>query len=124
VSIAWLTAALALAAALTTTIGIACRWAWRLLSRTRDFLDDWSGQPGRPGVSGRPGVMARLQTVEQMVTEIRGETQPDHGHSLRDVVHKIREDLSDVKADQAAMRARQEQLEYQREHREEGKSGG
>lgn len=42
-SAAWVTAATALAVALAGAAVFAGRWAWRILSRTRDFLDDWAG---------------------------------------------------------------------------------
>jgi hypothetical protein len=123
VNAAWVTAATALAAAIGGVLVWCARWALRVLLRTRDFLDDWGGQPARPGVEARPGVMARLQAVETAVAKVLAQTQPDHGHSLRDVVHQIREDVSDVKNDQAAMRARMELFEHERESREGNNHG-
>lgn len=49
---------------------------WRLL---RDFLEDWAGEPSRPGVVGRPGVMTRLSSIEKQL-------HPNSGKSLRDAV--------------------------------------
>lgn len=47
------------------------------------FLDDWNGEPERPGVSpARPGVMARIAAIEH-------ELHPNGGSSLRDAVNRI-----------------------------------
>jgi hypothetical protein len=95
------------------------RWAWKLMMRTRDFLDDWAGSPARHGVNARPGMMERLQRVERVTDEIRAETRPNGGNSLRDVVHRTAADVAAIKGDQAAMRARVELFEHQREERDE-----
>jgi len=100
---------------------IPARWAVRLLLRTHDFLDDWAGQPARPGVSAHQGVMARLAAVEEDTQAIKAETKPDHGHSMRDIVHQTSRDLAEVKDDVAAMRSRVELFEHQREERAEDK---
>lgn len=51
---------------------------WRLL---RDFLDDWNGEPDRPGVPGRRGVLERLERLDYQV-------HPNSGTSLRDQVDR------------------------------------
>lgn len=111
---AWLTAFTALAAAVGGLLVWCGRWAARILSRTMRFLDDWQGEPARPGIEARPGVMARLLAMEHAVAEVRAETKPNGGSSLRDVVHRTANDVADIKADQAAMRQRMEQIERQR----------
>ncbi|MFI0934558.1 hypothetical protein ACH4RG_22910 [Streptomyces sp. NPDC021019] len=62
---------------------------WRFLrsvgrtwERVDQFMDDWYGQPDRPGVAARPGVMERLGGIEQ-------ELYPDEGGSLRDAVDQV-----------------------------------
>ena len=117
-SAAWLTALSALAAAIGGVLWWLLRQAWHLLSRTMRFLDDWAGEPARPGVEARPGVMERLRAVEVKLAQVLAETRPNHGHSMRDVMHAVRNDVSEIKADQAAMRGRIEQFEAERGKRE------
>ena len=120
VGAAWVTAATALAVAVAGGLAFAARWAWRILSRTRDFLDDWAGEPARPGVPERPGVMSRLQSAESLIERVLAETMPNGGSSLRDVVHRTAGDVNAVKADLTAMRGRMELFEKQRHNREKG----
>lgn len=91
------------AAAAVVTLGTAvgvtvaggrwCRARWR---RVSDFLDDWNGEPARPGFAGRPGVPERLATVEATMTAtaaevatIRAEVTPNGGGSMKDAVGRI-----------------------------------
>lgn len=120
---AWVTAATALAAAVGGLLLWSGRWAWRILSGLRDFLGDWGGQPPRPGVEARPGVMSRLQAVESKLARVLAETQPNHGHSLRDVVHRTADDVADVKDQMTRLTGRVEQIEHARQTRE-GKDHG
>jgi hypothetical protein len=117
VTAGWVTAAVALAVALAGLAGWGLRVAWRLVSRTIRFLDDWAGEPARPGVAERPGVMARLQSVEQSLASVLAETKPNGGSSLRDVVHRTAADVADIKYDQIMMRQRMELFEHNREER-------
>ncbi len=62
----------------------------------RNFLDDWNGTEGRPGVEAQPGVMERLSNLENgqsalqdQVREVKRELQPDGGLSVKDKVNKI-----------------------------------
>jgi hypothetical protein len=96
----WITAATALVLAVVGGIAWFTRWAWRLLRRTQDFLDDWGGHPERKGVPARAGVMERLQSVELIVTDVRGELYPNGGGSLRDAVHVIAQDVTSIKTEQ------------------------
>jgi hypothetical protein len=105
-------------AALLGILTWAAKTARGMHRRVTDFLDDWAGQPARKGVDGRPGVMERLQDVEKIVTEVRAETQPNGGHSLRDVVHRTAADVLDVKTDVAKLAGRVELFEHQREDRD------
>jgi hypothetical protein len=94
---AWITAALALAAAVLGCLAWAGRKVWRTFRRTQDFLDDWGGHEPRPGVEARPGVMERLQTVEFILGEVRGQVFPNGGHSMRDDLNTLRSDVADIK---------------------------
>ncbi|MFF9074937.1 hypothetical protein ACF1FX_27070 [Streptomyces sp. NPDC014646] len=72
------------------------RGARRLAAKLDDFVDDWHGVAGRPGVPERPGVMARLARIEQQGDEhaahlvrIDHELHPNSGQSLRDAVDRV-----------------------------------
>lgn len=61
--------------------------------RVEDVIDDWQGEPPRPGVPARPGVMERMGSletrmggVEDDLQRIRHELYPNSGGSLRDAV--------------------------------------
>jgi len=58
---------------------------WRCVApvsrEIRNFLDDWKGEDGRPGVNGRPGVMSRLSSIEH-------ELHPNSGLSMRDAINR------------------------------------
>jgi len=69
--------------------------AWWLGKRTGptakkiiNFLDDWNGEPARPGVPQRLGVMARLD-------EMHHELHPNSGSSLADAVNRTEKALND-----------------------------
>lgn len=71
-------------------------WAKPRLRRLGEFLDDWHGEPSRPGVPARPGVMTRLANLEQdvksvdrRVADVEHELHPNSGASLRDAVDRI-----------------------------------
>jgi hypothetical protein len=58
---------LAIAGGLTTLTIFVTIWRWlrNWGKRVGDFLDDWNGEPARPGVPERPGVMQRLADNEE-----------------------------------------------------------
>jgi hypothetical protein len=114
----WIAAGVAAATVVAGVAAWCARWAWRILMRTTRFLDDYFGEPARPGVAERPGVMARIGAVEKSVAKVLAETQPNDGHSMRDLMQRTAHDVSDVKTDLAALRARTEVLEHQREDRD------
>lgn len=111
---AWLTALTALAVAVAGCLLWMARHTWRVIRRVIHFLDDYSGQPARDGMPARPGLMARLTSVEESVSRLAVEMQPNHGTSLRDVVHQTARDVAEIKQDQVSMRARMEQIETRR----------
>lgn len=75
---------------------------WRFLRRIVNFLNDWGGEPARPGHEAKPGAMERLTSVEtavqsntHQVTAISGrvklveaELKPNGGSSFRDRVER------------------------------------
>lgn len=76
----------------------------KLIKRLADAIDDWQGEPDRPGVSGRPGVMERLAVIE-------AELHPNHGASLRDVVDRLEHGVRRIEDQLAA---------HLEQHRQEG----
>lgn len=69
----------------------------RLLRQVRTFLEDWNGEPERPGVPARPGVLERLERLDAQV-------HPNSGSSLRDAVDETRQLLRDHISDPEAHR--------------------
>lgn len=93
-----LPAAAALVVILTALATAASR-LWRrlrpFLSAWRQLLEDWHGEPGRPGVPPRPGVMARLAELERTAKDVRSEVQHNSGDSMRDAVERIEAAVTD-----------------------------
>jgi hypothetical protein len=48
----------------------------RGMKRFNEFLDDWRGEPARPGYPARPGVPARLEGIE--ISQARTEARLDN----------------------------------------------
>ncbi|WP_405018183.1 hypothetical protein OHV05_15455 [Kitasatospora sp. NBC_00070] len=78
------------------TVGAAAGLLWRLTrsarqlaSKVEDFVDDWTGTTGRPGVPARPGVMSRLCAIEDALAKVEHELHPNSGSSLRDAVDRV-----------------------------------
>lgn len=59
-----------------------------LLKKTGMFLDDWNGEPARPGVPVRLGILERLSRVE-------GQLTTNGGQSLKDQTDRIERKLED-----------------------------
>ncbi|MFD9903944.1 hypothetical protein [Streptomyces sp. NPDC059063] len=65
----------------------------RFAGRVDHLIDDWRGEPARPGVTARLGVMERIAGIEEQVGEldrrlqgVEHELHPNEGASLRDAV--------------------------------------
>jgi hypothetical protein len=93
--VAALDTAVVWAAAITAVAGVGAV-LWRatrplraLGRRVEDFIDDWTGVPGRPGVEQRPGVMERLDRIERTVGIVAHEVRPNGGSSMRDAVDRV-----------------------------------
>ncbi len=66
----------------------ATRASMRLAGRVEEFMDDWAGEPGRPGV------MERVVGIEERLTRVEHELYPNSGGSLRGAVDMANERLS------------------------------
>ena len=110
----WVAALVALVVAVCAAVAWATRWAWRILRRINHFLDDYAGQPARDGMEARPGFMARLGSVEHLLTKVVAETTPNGGGSMRDEVARTARDVAAIKTEQAAVRNRLEQFDARR----------
>lgn len=60
------------------------KWSYSLFRAIDSLLEDWNGEPARPGVPGRLGVMERLDSIEKKVNSAAFNSQPNHGTSAYD----------------------------------------
>ena len=67
-------------AILGTLWGVA-RKALKLFKPVGAFLDDWNGEPQRPGVPARKGVMARLESIEEHLKDVPTRSEFDQLHT-------------------------------------------
>lgn len=88
VLVIWAVAAVAIAG-LIALVWRTARAVRRVVDRVDDLVEDWNGVPERPGVPARPGVMVRLSGIEQRITSVEHELQPNSGRSLRDAVDRV-----------------------------------
>ncbi|MFF4755543.1 hypothetical protein ACWD5R_32050 [Streptomyces sp. NPDC002514] len=82
------------------------RGAGRLGRRIDQFIDDWQGEPARPGLPARPGVMERMSGMEDRLTRVEHELYPNSGGSLRDAVDLANHRLALLCTDSEAPSAR------------------
>lgn len=97
----YIAGAVAIIGAAVAIIWKTVRGVARLVKRVRDFLDDFYGEPDRPGVPGRPGVMVQL-------AQIHAELRPNGGGSMRDAVNRIELSFEEHIKDNTAHRPKQE----------------
>ena len=106
---AWITAITALAVALVALVAWGARWAVRLLIGTHEFLTDW------------PKMKTAISEMRTEIDDIKAETRPNGGNSLRDLVHRTAQDVADIKAEQAGVRTRLELFDVARRAEREEK---
>ena len=71
------------------------------ISTWEAFMEDWSGQPSRPGRDRVPGVMERLNDID-------GELKNNGGSSVKDAVDRIEKDVKELSIDTKGIKARLE----------------
>ena len=90
-------------------LGKLIAWIARLLLDIKQWLDDWKGEPQRPGFPARPGVPARIAAIEatsattvdtlvevqstqrsmnDRLAALEAQLYPNGGGSLRDAVDR------------------------------------
>ncbi|MFV2198470.1 hypothetical protein [Nocardiopsis sp. LOL_012] len=67
-----------------TVVTVGVRKVLAMLRRVGHFLDDWAGEPERPGVESRPGVISRLSGIETRLGKVEHEVQHNDGSSMKD----------------------------------------
>lgn len=65
------------------------KWAGPFIRKIGYFLDDWNGEPARPGFDGRPSVPVRLEAIEREQRRVSHEVQTNSGSSLKDAVKRL-----------------------------------
>jgi hypothetical protein len=84
----------AFGAALVAILGVftVIRKIAKSLRRIGHFLDDWSGEPARPGVPQRLGVLERLDAQDQRLHSVEERTRqlaPNGGSHLIDAIGRM-----------------------------------
>ena len=95
-------------------------WAWKQLKPPtkgiEHFLEDWNGEPERPGVPARPGMMQRVANIETaqnasathqtkaeeffekyapIIDRLDHEMHPNSGSSMADAVNRTERSLAE-----------------------------
>lgn len=65
--------------------------------KLHQMVDDWVGEPARPGFGSIPGVAERVQHLEADVTLIKHEVQFNSGTSIKDAVTRTNSIVTDLK---------------------------
>lgn len=78
------------------------KWLQPVLVGLKNFLEDWRGEPQRPGRDAVPGVMAQLEAHAEAIEDIRKQVQPNHGTSAHDGIIKRIDALQKLVSDALA----------------------
>lgn len=73
---------LVVATSILTPLTLVVRKVRPIVKQLTNFLEDWFGEPERPGVAARPGILLRLVKIER-------ELKPNGGSSMRDAVDRV-----------------------------------
>lgn len=89
-SAAWVAA---IAAIITAVIAVKpAHWLYRLLIGTHDFITDW------------PRMKNAIADLQEQVADIKAETKPNGGSSMRDVISRAAAVTDDIKDEQSRLR--------------------
>lgn len=66
--------------------------------KLQDFLEEWKGEPARPGYAARPGVMQRLEQVEADMARVASEIRSNGGSSMKDAIARVETHLEELAA--------------------------
>lgn len=69
------------------------RWVARIWVKIERFLDDWNGEPARPGRDAVPGMMERVVTLEKLSRQVVHEVTPNSGSSMKDALKRVEDNL-------------------------------
>ena len=64
--------------------------------KLQDFLEEWKGEPARPGQPARPGVMERLEQVEADMAKVASEIRSNGGSSMKDAIARVEAHLEEL----------------------------
>ena len=94
------------------------RWLRPVLVGLKNFLEDWRGEPQRPGRDAVPGVMAQLEAHAEAIADIRKQVKPNHGTSAHDALVRRFDDLQGLVAGALAEigESRREAAERDKDH--------
>ena len=89
----WVAAAAAVAGVVLAAVTYAGRLTWQLLRGTWQIIGDWQTMKD---------AIADLQAE---VADVKAETKPNDGHSMRDDIMQMHQTVQEIQAEQAAVRA-------------------
>ena len=69
----------------------------RMVRRVAQFLEDWLGEPERPGDPGRAGVMERLARLEHQTARAEFHLGNGNPKPLREIVESMKADVDELK---------------------------
>jgi hypothetical protein len=72
--------------------------------KLHQMVDDWVGEPARPGFGSVPGVAERVQHLESDVSLIKHEVQFNSGTSIKDAVTRTDATVAELKPQVAELR--------------------
>lgn len=83
---------------LTLIVAIAylLRKLWPVIHGFTNLMDDWRGEPARPGVPARTGVMENVSLLRAEVEVVRNQVQNSHRTNFRDDLDNVEYKVDEV----------------------------